>query len=314
MTKFIKSLGLLVDVCICCSPLGYNKRRSWKKKGDLYLSGNFGNVCREMVSSMNKAAQSGGTQSEQLGLNTTAACDSFLLALSEHCTWKPVTISAMIWGHQGLLGSRLLALEIRTQKHHAVAYWGPFFCTSWLRMLSGRDAPRLVWQGLALFSWAAPGLSTALAALWLHQGYSTAGLAFFKELTSPRVSVHRWMPWSFVPMGLTAVPLHRLSMELLQLYRNAKESTVKLTVFKEAGLDLPDQARWKLRSLRKKFCPLTNDCQSVLWWGMDGPRYSQHLPEESNWLKWCRGWLVPGSHIHISSYRWQEALLGSRIN
>lgn len=76
---------------------------------------------------MSKAAQSGGTLSEQLGLNTTAASDSFPLAFPEHCTWKPVTISAMIWGHQGLLGSRLLALVVRTQKHHAVAYWGSFF-------------------------------------------------------------------------------------------------------------------------------------------------------------------------------------------
>lgn len=123
------------------------------EKKNLYLSGNFGNVCREMVSNMNKAAQSGGTLSEQLGLNTTAACDSCLLAFPEHCTWKPVTISAMIWGHQGLLGSRLLFLLITIQKHYAVAYWGPFFfCTSWLRILSGRDAPRLVWQDLALFS------------------------------------------------------------------------------------------------------------------------------------------------------------------
>lgn len=98
-----------------------------EKKRDLYLSGSFGNVCREMVSNMSKAAQSGGMLSEQLGLNTTAASDSFPLAFPEHCTWKPVTISAMIWGHQGLLGSRLLALVVRTQKHHAVAYWGPFF-------------------------------------------------------------------------------------------------------------------------------------------------------------------------------------------
>lgn len=97
------------------------------EKKNLYLSGNFGNVCREMVSNMNKAAQSGGTLSEQLGLNTTAACDSCLLAFPEHCTWKPVTISAMIWGHQGLLGSRLLFLLITIQKHYAVAYWGPFF-------------------------------------------------------------------------------------------------------------------------------------------------------------------------------------------
>lgn len=87
----------------------------------------------------------------------------------------------------------------------------PFFCTSWLRILSGRDAPRLVWQDLALFSWAAPGLSTGLAALSLHQGYSTVGLA--------------------------------------------KESPVKLAVFKEVGLDLPDQARWKLRWIRKKNLP-----------------------------------------------------------
>lgn len=93
-----------------------------KKKRYLYLSDNFGNVCREMVSSMNKAAQSGGTLSEQLGLNTAAACDSVLLAFPEHCIWKPVTISAMIWGHQGLLGSRLLALVIRTQMLHAVAF------------------------------------------------------------------------------------------------------------------------------------------------------------------------------------------------
>lgn len=57
-----------------------------EKKRDLYLSGNFGNVCREMVSNMSKAAQSGGTLSEQLGLNATAASDGFLLAFPEHCT------------------------------------------------------------------------------------------------------------------------------------------------------------------------------------------------------------------------------------
>lgn len=123
-----------------------------KKKRDLYLSGSFGNVCREIVSNMSKAAQSGGMLSEQLGLNTTAASDSFLLASPEHCTWKPVTISAMIWGHQGLLGSRLLALVVRTQKHMLLLTGDPFFCASWLRMLSGSDAPRLAWQGLALFS------------------------------------------------------------------------------------------------------------------------------------------------------------------
>lgn len=63
MTKFIKSLGLHVDVYICCSPLGYNKRRSWekkKKKRDLYLSGNFENVCREMASNTNKWPSPGG--------------------------------------------------------------------------------------------------------------------------------------------------------------------------------------------------------------------------------------------------------------
>lgn len=65
---------------------------------------------------------------------------------------KSVTISAMIWGHQGFLGSRLLALMVRTQKHHALAYWGPFFLHLLAEHGQWQDAPRLVWQGLALFS------------------------------------------------------------------------------------------------------------------------------------------------------------------
>lgn len=189
MTKFIKSLGLLVDVCICCSPLGYNKRRSWGKKRDLYLSGNFGNVCKEMVSNMNKAAQSGGTLSEQLGLNTAAACDSFLLAFPEHFTLKPVAISAMIWGHQGLLGSRLLALMIRIQKQLAVGYWG-LFC---LHLLA-EDAQ---WQGCSQAGMAGAGIVFLSGTKAVHCSTVIApGLQhcwvgiFLKELRSWRVSVH----------------------------------------------------------------------------------------------------------------------------
>lgn len=121
----------------------------------------------------------------------------------------------------------------------------PFFCPSWLRMLSGRDAPRLECQRLALFSWAAPGLSPALAALWLHQGYSTVGLAFIAE-----AEISEAVSASLQLCVHSASAL--MSVELLQLYRNAEEVPVKLTVFKEFGLDLPDQARCQLRWIRKK--------------------------------------------------------------
>lgn len=145
-------------------------------KKNLYLSGNFGNVCREMVSNMNKAAQSGGTLSEQLGLNTTAACDSCLLAFPEHRTWKPVTIFAMIWGHQGLLGSRLLFLLITIQKHYAVAHWGPFF----LHVLA-EDSQ---WQGCSQAGMAGAGIVFLSSTRAVHWPGST--------VTAPRLQ-HCWV-------------------------------------------------------------------------------------------------------------------------
>lgn len=116
--------------------------------------------------------------------------------------WKPVTISAMFWGHQGLLcrselglneqGSKLLTFVIGTQEHRAVSYGGPFLRTSRLRMLRVPVAVMLpAWygQGLALLSLAqsrikavhCPGSTMTVTPLDWH---------FLKELRRPRVAVH----------------------------------------------------------------------------------------------------------------------------
>lgn len=191
-----------------------------------------------MVSSGNKAAQSGGTLSEQLGLNTAAACDSFLLAFPEHCIWKPVTISAMIWRHQGLLESRLLALVIRTQMHLAVAYWEPFFLP-----LPAEDAQ---WQGRSQAGVSGAGTVLLSSTRAVHCAGSTViapGLQHCWVCIFEEAEVSK-----AVSASLNALQIHAhrsdssasalMSVELLQLYRNEKEGPVKLTVFREFGLDL----------------------------------------------------------------------------
>lgn len=180
VTKFIKSLGLLVDVCICCSPLDYNKRRSWreKKKIFIYLAilGMFVEkwwAIRTKLPSLGEHWVSSWVWIQQQPV-TVACWLSLSIAhgnLSPFLPWSGDT--------RGFWGADCCFFWSESRSTMLLPTGDPFFCTSWLRILSGRDAPRLVWQGLALFSRAAPGLSTGLAALSLHQGYSTVELAFF---------------------------------------------------------------------------------------------------------------------------------------
>lgn len=125
-----------------------------------------------------------------------------------------------------------------------------FVCTSWLRMLSGRDAPRLVWQGLALCSWAAPRLSTA--ALWLHQGYSTVGLAFF------------WRSWDLgecqciteCPAALCPqVWQHCLCTDACgtsPALQKCKGESSQTHFLQRGWVRFTWPARWRLRGIRKK--------------------------------------------------------------
>lgn len=292
MTKFIKSLGLLVDVCICCSPLGYNKRTSWKKKEIFIYLAVLGMFVGKWWAIWAKLPSLGGCWvSSWVWIQQQPVTASRWLSLSiAHGNLSPF----LPWSGdtKGFWGADCWLSWSEPRNTMLLLTGDPFFCTSWLRMLSGSDALRLAWQGLALFSWAAPGLSLP----WQHCDCTRAtallGWHFLKELASPRVSVHRWMPWSFVPTGLTAVPLHWCLWNFSSFTEMQRRVQSNLTVLKEARLDLLDQTRWKLRWIRKKICPLTNHRQPVLWWGIDGPRRSQHLPEEPNWLKWCRGWLL----------------------
>lgn len=178
VTKFIKSLGLHVDVYICYSPLSYNKRDLEEGKKEIFI---YLTILRMFIGKWQAIQTSGPLQGD-----TEWAAGVWIQQLVTVFCWLPgchwalhmETCHHFCHGHQGLLcqselalnkqGIKLLAFMVRTQEHHAVAEGGPFVCTSQLRMLKwqwsfqpgmGRD-----WRCFFLLG-AAPGLSTTLVAL-----------------------------------------------------------------------------------------------------------------------------------------------------
>lgn len=182
-----------------------------KKRRDLYLSGNFGNVCREMVSNMNKAPQSGGTLSEQLGLDTTAACDTFLLAFPEHSLHMETCHHfCHDLGTPGASGEQISGSHDQNPEAPCCCLLGTCFFARpvWGCSVAGMLAG---WYGRGWHCFLEQHQGCPLPWQQCDCTRATALLSwhFLKELRSWRASVHRWMPCSFVPTALTAVPLHR---------------------------------------------------------------------------------------------------------
>lgn len=218
---------------------------------DLYLSGNFETVCREMASNTKKWPSPGAHRvSSWVWIQQLVIVFCWLPG----CSWALHMETCHHFCHG--LGTSGASLPVRAwskQTREQLArfcgqypgapccclWWDPFFAPpSWWRS-SGSDAPSLV----------RAGAGTALFYSEQHQGcplpwqrYARTGAVtpldqhFLKELGQPRVAVRS--------LNALQPHVHRFdsdaspptSLELLQLYRSAKESPIKLITFKAKRL------------------------------------------------------------------------------
>lgn len=165
--------------------------------------------------------------SEQLGLGTTASdsLPSGFPPVLEHCMWKAVTIPAVVWGCEGLLCRS--ELDLKNKGANCSLLWSvprstvlllmgdPFFappgwgCSGYQWQWCSQPSTGRGWH-CSLLLGAAPGLSTALAALCPLRGCDTIELAFFWR--SRAVQGWQCIPWilcSLMSTGLTAMLLYQ---------------------------------------------------------------------------------------------------------
>lgn len=289
MTKFIKSLGLHVDVYICCSPLGYNKRRSWekkkKKKRDLYLSGNFENVCREMASNTNKWPSPGGCWvSSWVWIQQLVTIFCWLPG----CPWalhmetchyfchvlgtSGASVPVRAWTKQtkgANCSPRSTMLFLMGDPFFAPPGWGCLGCQwQWcFQPDTGRG-----WH-CSLLLRAESGLSPALAALWLWHHWISI---FWRSWDVQGWQRIPWIPCSLPSTGLTAVLLHRRLCSFSSFTEGQRRVQSNLVCSRPRGwvrFTWPRQVKAEV-DWKKKICPLTNHPQLVLGWD----RWGQTLP------------------------------------
>lgn len=206
--------------------------------------------------------------SEQLGLGTTASdsLPSGFPPVPEHCIWEAVTIPAVVWGCQGLLCRSELGLKNKgancsllwsVPRSTVLLLMGdPFFappgwgCSGYQWQWCSQPSMGRGWH-CSLLLGAAPGLSTALAALCPLWGCDTIGLAFFWRSRAVNAAGGSAFP-EYCAASCPQVWQRCFSTSVcgtspaLQK-RKGKSNQTYYIQGQEAGLDLPDQGRWKLR-------------------------------------------------------------------